>query len=141
MPRPRVYKLTHSFEKIDSKIYFKTTMKDDFLIKLIKIWQLKLTDIVPEYDWELEDMMVLLETFGCKRISEDDGFRTYYEANLYDIWEYENTWWPEEDWVKPEFNNPNTDNIFQRVLQKNRENLSDVWEKWEEEHRRRKNEA
>jgi hypothetical protein len=135
MPRPKVYKLFHTYENEDLKIYFKTTFSDSHLVKLIKIWQMKLADIVPEYDWGTEEMMELLETFGCKRISESDGFKSYWEANMYLIWEYANTWYTDEECADPVFNNPEADKILQKVIQQNREVYADVWEKWEEEAR------
>lgn len=131
MPRPRVYKLFHTYDKEDLKLYFKTTMSDKHLLKLIKIWQMKLSDVVQEYDWGTEDMMELLETFGCVRVEEDSGFKSYTEADMYMIWEYANTWWSEEEQQLPEFNNPKADKILQRVIQENRELHKDCWEKWE----------
>ncbi|MOA21836.1 hypothetical protein D3C78_1423500 [compost metagenome] len=123
----------HSFEVEDLKLYFKTAMPEEQLFKLIKIWQMKLSDVVQEYDWGTEEMMELLELFGCKRISETDGFRTYREANLYLIWEYANTWWSEEEQQKPEFNHPEANRIFEKVIQQNREHHSEYWQEWEEE--------
>ncbi|WP_339304315.1 hypothetical protein NST33_17860 [Paenibacillus sp. FSL L8-0435] len=143
MPRARVYKLFHTYDKEDLKIYFKTTMEDEFLIKLIKIWQLKLANYAQEYDWDSEDMMQLLETFGCARVTEDSGFKSYYEANTYLIWEYANTWYSEEECNDPQFNNPEADKILLRVLEENREWHKEYWEKWEqiEKERRQKGEA
>lgn len=136
MPRPRVYKLFHTYDKEDLKIYFKTTMSDNHLLKLIKIWQMKLADVVQEYDWGTEDMMELLETFGCVRVEEDSGFISYTEADMYMIWEYANTWWSEEEQQLPEFNNPEADKILQRVIHENRELHKEYWEKWEEKRRK-----
>ncbi|KAF6620564.1 hypothetical protein HFE03_07885 [Paenibacillus sp. EKM102P] len=131
MPRPRVYKLFHTFDPEDLKIYFKTTMTDEHLIKLIKIWQVKLSNIVPEYDWGTEEMMELLSTFGCEQINENSGFRTYYEANLYDIWEYANTWPTDEEIEDPKYNNDNTQPVFDKVIEQNREVYKGYWMKWE----------
>lgn len=133
MPRPRVYKLFHTHELEDLKIYFKTTMSDDHLIKLIKIWQMKLADIVPEYEWDIDKMMELLESFGCKRIGEDNGFKSYYEADMYLIWEYANTWYTDEECADPVFNSEEANSIFQEVIKENRVAYSSVWEKWEAE--------
>lgn len=120
MPRPRTYKLFHSCEHEESKIYFKTTMKDDYLIKLIKIWLLRLSNIVQEYDFGTDEMMKILETFNCVQVNEKD-VSTYYEANLFDIWEYANTWYSDDEVYSPEFTNAAAEKIFKCVVKRNEE--------------------
>jgi len=111
-------------------------MKDAHLIKLIKIWQLKLCDYAQEYDWGTEEMMELLKTFGCKQIAEEDGFKTYTEADMYMIWEYANTWYTEDECSDPVFNNPEADKILQIMVEDNRNGYEKYWMDMEE--RRRK---
>ncbi|MCR8641446.1 hypothetical protein NV379_02140 [Paenibacillus sp. N1-5-1-14] len=121
MPRPRVYKLefTPSIDGgVDPQIYFKTTIKDEELVMLIKVWMYKLADFVMEYYFTEEEMMELLEAFGCKQISKDDNFRTYYSADMYEIWEAANIEPTEEDMNNLKFQNEQAQKVFDKVLKR-----------------------
>ncbi|EPD81363.1 MULTISPECIES: hypothetical protein [unclassified Paenibacillus] len=122
MPRPRVYKLEHLAAVEagqDSNLYFKTTWSDEDLTMLIKVWMYKIADYVPEYEFYEEEMMELLETFGHKQIPADSPFKTYYSADMYEIWEAANIRPTEDDKSNPRFYNDNANKVFEKVLKRN----------------------
>jgi len=117
MMKFKVYKLTHTYNKEDSKIYFKSTMKQDDLLKLIKVWQYKLDDIVEATDLDDDVLMNILESFGCIRLSETDDFKSYTELNAYIIWEARNIKVSEDDMNNLNYNNSKAREILNNFVE------------------------
>jgi hypothetical protein len=117
--KPTVYKLTHSFAKEDSKIYFRALIPEMEICKIIKVWQYKLAEVKECTDFDEQSMMDVLKLFGCEQISENDSFRTYYEIDLPEIWEARNIIVTKEDMDNPKYNNDEANNILDRVVKAN----------------------
>lgn len=114
--RPSIYKLTHEYSEGDSKIYFKTTMKREKLLKLIHAWQLKLAEIDETMGFDEEQMMEILECFGCQRILESDDFRSYGVLDLYLIWEAVNIKVTADEMNNPDFNNEKAQKVLDIII-------------------------
>ena len=117
MARPSVYHVTHTYSDKDRELYIKTLMPFDELRKLIHIWQVKLFDMCDTMDFNECEMVEILETFGVSRISKEDKFTTYYDLDLYLVWEYGAAHIPltEEDMTNPKFINDEAIKIMNRV--------------------------
>lgn len=120
--REAVYRLfdTHDLEE-SPRVYFRTKLTDDELVMLMKVWMYKLDEEEHAACFSNEEMMELLTTFGCRQVDpQTDGFRSYYEANTFEIWEAANIRPTDEDMNNPEYYNEQAQKIMLKAAEEYR---------------------
>ena len=86
MSRSSVYKICDTNDE-GKEAYLKSKIVYETLLKLINVWQIRLLNLSETMAFCVDEIVEILESFGCERIENDGSFKSYWNVDIFDVWE------------------------------------------------------